>query len=111
MQGAGKHSCFKQAARAEHAVDLASQLVLSVAERSVSRYHPGFPIGRGKLEALAVIGCACIMSIASLEVAQFSAIDLYHGFAKGALAIVCLHAGSKVRQSGIATALGGEGAY
>lgn len=68
------------------AVDLASQLVLSVAERSVSRYHPGFPIGRGKLEALAVIGCACIMSIASLEVAQFAAIDLYAGFVKGAMA-------------------------
>lgn len=38
-------------------VDLASQLVLAVAERKVSRYHPGFPIGRGKLEALAVIAC------------------------------------------------------
>ena len=68
------------------AVDLASQLVLSVAEHSVARYHPGFPIGRGKLEALAVIACACIMSMASLEVAQFSAIDLYRGFAKGKLA-------------------------
>ncbi|GAB4819696.1 hypothetical protein N2152v2_006742 [Parachlorella kessleri] len=71
------------ASMADSAVDLASQLVLSVAERSMSRYHPGFPIGRGKLEALAVIACACIMSIASLEVAQFSALDLYNGFAKG----------------------------
>lgn len=70
------------------AVDLASQLVLSVAERSMARYHPAFPIGRGKLEALAVIACACIMSVASLEVAQYSAMDLYNGFAKGALVLL-----------------------
>lgn len=64
-------------------MDLASQLVLSVAERSMARYHPAFPIGRGKLEALAVIACACIMSIASLEVAQYAAVDLYNGIVKG----------------------------
>lgn len=58
-------------------------MVLSVAEHSMARYDPRFPIGRGKLEALAVMGCACIMSIASLEVVQFSAWDLYAGFAKG----------------------------
>lgn len=65
------------------AVDLASQLVLSVAERKIARYHPAFPIGRGRLEALAVICCACIMSMASLEVAQFAAIDLYNGIVNG----------------------------
>lgn len=71
------------ASTADSAVDLASQLVLSVAERSMARYHPAFPIGRGKLEALAVIACACIMSIASLEVAQYAAVDLYNGIVKG----------------------------
>ncbi|KAL4449002.1 hypothetical protein ABPG77_007719 [Micractinium sp. CCAP 211/92] len=49
----------------------------------MARYSPAFPIGRGKLEALAVIACACIMSVASLEVAQFAAVDLYDGIAKG----------------------------
>lgn len=58
-------------------------MVLSVAEHSMKRYNPRFPIGRGKLEALAVICCASIMSVASLEVVQFSAVDLYNGWAKG----------------------------
>ncbi|PRW57612.1 CDF membrane isoform A [Chlorella sorokiniana] len=71
------------ASLADSAVDLASQMVLSVAEHSMKRYNPRFPIGRGKLEALAVICCASIMSMASLEVVQFSALDLYNGWAKG----------------------------
>lgn len=71
------------ASLADSAVDLASQMVLSVAEHSMKRYNPRFPIGRGKLEALAVICCASIMSVASLEVVQFSALDLYNGWAKG----------------------------
>ena len=66
------------------AVDLASQGVLSAAEHSAARFDPRFPIGRGKLEALAVIGCACLMSVASLEVVQLSALDLYNGWARGA---------------------------
>ena len=45
---------------------------------------PQYPVGRARLEALGVIGCACIMSMASLEVIQYSGIDLYNGFAKGA---------------------------
>ena len=68
------------------AVDLASQLVLSVAEHSAGRYDPRFPIGRGKLEALAVIACASIMSVASLEVVQLSGLELYNGWAKGGCA-------------------------
>ena len=31
-------------------------------------------------QALGVIGCACIMMVASLEVIQLSATDLVHGF-------------------------------
>ena len=37
------------------------------------------PVGRARLEALAVIGCSSIMSFASIEVIQFSCIDLYRG--------------------------------
>lgn len=33
--------------------------------------------------ALAVILCACIMSVSSLEVIQLAALDLYSGFAQG----------------------------
>jgi hypothetical protein len=65
------------------AVDLASQLVLSVAESQKNKYHPKYPVGRTRLEAIAVIACACIMSVASLEVIQFAGFDLYNGFAKG----------------------------
>lgn len=36
-------------------------------------------MGRSRLEPLSVIACACIMSAASLEVVQFSAMDLYEG--------------------------------
>lgn len=89
---------------AGRAVDLASQLVLSVAERKVAQFHPAFPVGRGKLEALAVIACACIMSIASLEVAQFSAMDLYAGFAKGARAL----AGNERQQAEQAVGTAGD---
>lgn len=78
------------------AVDLASQMVLSVAEHSMKRYNPRFPIGRGKLEALAVICCASIMSVASLEVVQFSALDLYNGWAKGGSATPQRRMGSGV---------------
>lgn len=73
------------ASMADSAVDLASQLVISVADYQIQQHSPYFPVGRSRLEALAVIGCACIMSIASLEVVQFSALDLYNGFVKGQL--------------------------
>lgn len=62
----------------------------------MKRYNPRFPIGRGKLEALAVICCASIMSVASLEVVQFSALDLYNGWAKGGRATPQRHTGSGV---------------
>jgi divalent metal cation (Fe/Co/Zn/Cd) transporter len=65
------------------AVDLLSQMVISLAEHYVERGSPDYPVGRARLEALGVIGCACIMSVASLEVVQLSAQELYAGFAHG----------------------------
>jgi divalent metal cation (Fe/Co/Zn/Cd) transporter len=77
----------------------------------MSKHSPNYPIGRSRLEALSVIACACIMSMASVEgynrtmnsimkcnalfnhklfccenyfsVIQYSAIDLVDGFATG----------------------------
>lgn len=70
------------ASLADSAVDLASQIVISLAEHYMAKASPLYPVGRARLEALGVIGCACIMSMASLEVLQFSALDLYDGFVK-----------------------------
>lgn len=65
---------------ADSAVDLASQAVLSIAKTYIQKHSPDYPVGRSRLEALSVIGCACIMSMASVEVIQFSIVDLYNGF-------------------------------
>ena len=67
------------AALADSAVDLVSQAILSLADRYISRHSPDYPVGRSRLEALSVIGCAAIMIFASIEVIQYSIIDLYHG--------------------------------
>jgi len=67
------------AALADSAVDLASQVVLSLADRYMKRHDERYPVGRSRLEALAVLGCSSIMSMASIEVIQFSAIDVADG--------------------------------
>ena len=54
-------------------MDLASQLVISLSEHLMKQKSDSYPIGRARLEALGVIGCACIMSMASLEVGHASA--------------------------------------
>ena len=43
------------------AVDLASQVVISISEHLMKQKSDHYPIGRARLEALGVIGCACIM--------------------------------------------------
>lgn len=43
------------------AVDLASQVVISVSEHLMKQKSDHYPIGRARLEALGVIGCASIM--------------------------------------------------
>lgn len=61
------------------AVDLLSQVVITLVAHTMQRHSPHYPVGRSRLEALGVIACACIMSIASLEVVQFSGWDLIQG--------------------------------
>ena len=67
------------AAMVDSAVDLVSQAVLSLAGRYMQKHSPYYPVGRSRLEALSVITCAFIMTMASIEVIQFSAVDIYDG--------------------------------
>jgi divalent metal cation (Fe/Co/Zn/Cd) transporter len=60
------------ASLADSAVDVLSQGVLSVSQYYISRPHREYPVGRARLEALGVIACSCIMSVASLEVLQYA---------------------------------------
>jgi len=79
------HSKSVAASLADSAVDLASQAVLSWADYYITKHSPDYPVGQSRLEALSVIGCAFIMSMASIEVVQYSASDLYVGFLFGQL--------------------------
>lgn len=69
------------AALADSAVDLLSQYVLNLAEKYMQEHSPNYPIGRSRLEALSVLASACIMTVVSVEVIQFSIQDLVDGFA------------------------------
>jgi divalent metal cation (Fe/Co/Zn/Cd) transporter len=51
-------------------VDLVCQAVLSSAEMRVKIHDANYPIGRSRLEALGVLGCAAVMIMASIEVIQ-----------------------------------------
>ena len=44
---------------------------------------PRYPVGRSRLEAVGVVACAVIMTIATIEVIQSAAMDLADGFVKG----------------------------
>ncbi|KAK9817796.1 hypothetical protein WJX72_002302 [[Myrmecia] bisecta] len=79
------HSKAVLASLADSGVDLASQGVIAMAEHFMQRPSPEYPVGRARLEALGVIACACIMSIASIEVLQYAAFDLYSGLFQGSL--------------------------
>jgi len=67
------------AALVDSVVDLASQAVLSLADRYIGRHSPDYPVGRSRLEALSVLACASIMIMASIEVIQFSIADIIEG--------------------------------
>eukprot|EP00611_Tribonema_gayanum_P023730 TRINITY_DN505_c0_g1_i4.p1 TRINITY_DN505_c0_g1~~TRINITY_DN505_c0_g1_i4.p1 ORF type:complete len:381 (-),score=89.65 TRINITY_DN505_c0_g1_i4:315-1457(-) len=73
------------ASLADSAVDVLSQVVLSLSQYFMLRPSKEYPVGRNRLEALGVIGCSCIMSVASLEVLQYAVADLYRGFKLGEL--------------------------
>ena len=64
------------ASLADSAVDLASQAVLSITNTYMKKHSPNYPVGRSRLEALSVLGCACIMSMASVEVIQCKFINI-----------------------------------
>ena len=53
------------------------------------RADPRFPIGRSRLEAVGVVACAVIMVLATIEVIQSSAEDLWDGFQRGEDLCVC----------------------
>lgn len=55
------------ASLADSIVDLVSQAVLATAESYIAKHSPYYPVGRSRLEALSVIACAFIMSMASVE--------------------------------------------
>lgn len=55
------------AALVDSIVDLLSQAILAMADRYIAKRSPEYPVGRSRLEALSVIACAFIMSMASIE--------------------------------------------
>lgn len=67
------------AALTDSIVDLLSQFILSLSDNYITQHHPDYPIGRSRLEAISVLATASIMSLASIEVVQYSASDLYFG--------------------------------
>ena len=67
------------ASLADSFVDLLSQAVLSLATRYIKKHDPDYPVGRSRLEALSVLASAGIMTMASIEVIQFSCMDLANG--------------------------------
>lgn len=71
------------ASLADSAVDIASQFVLSFAEYKIAKPSPSYPVGRAKLEAVAIMMCAYIMIISCIEVIQYSSYDLVDGLIKG----------------------------
>lgn len=67
------------AALTDSAVDLISQFLLSYCTLYMGAHSPEYPVGRSRLEALSVLGCASIMIFASVEVIQFSIVDIIDG--------------------------------
>ena len=61
----------------------ALQVVIAIAEKYMRSADPSYPVGRTRLEAVGVVACAVIMTIATIEVIQAAAMDLANGFAKG----------------------------
>lgn len=58
------------AALADSVVDILSQMVLKVADIYINKHSADYPVGRSRLEALSVLGCAGLMIVASVEVIQ-----------------------------------------
>ena len=71
------------ASAADSIVDIASQAVLALADWQVGKVDARYPVGRTRLQTVAVIACAVIMSFATLAVIQESGKSLYTGIATG----------------------------
>ena len=71
------------ASAADSVVDIASQAVLALADWQVGKVDPQYPVGKTRLQTVAVIACAVIMSFATLTVIQESGKSLYSGLATG----------------------------
>jgi cation diffusion facilitator family transporter len=67
----------------DSAVDLISQAVLAAAGSYSKTYSPNYPVGRSRLEALAVMACANVMIMVSLEVIKSAIEVLVEGFSEG----------------------------
>jgi cation diffusion facilitator family transporter len=67
------------AAMADSVVDILSQMVLYMADRYINRHSKDYPVGRSRLEALSVLGCAGLMIVASIEVVQAACLDFIQG--------------------------------
>ena len=71
------------ASAADSVVDIASQAVLALADWQVGKVDPQYPVGKTRLQTVAVIACAVIMSFATLAVIQESGKSLYGGLVTG----------------------------
>ena len=71
------------ASAADSVVDIASQAVLALADWQVGKVDPRYTVGKTRLQTVAVIACAVIMSFATLAVIQESAKSLYSGLTTG----------------------------
>lgn len=67
------------AAMADSVVDILSQMVLYMADLYINKHSKDYPVGRSRLEALSVLGCAGLMIVASIEVVQAACLDLIQG--------------------------------
>jgi cation diffusion facilitator family transporter len=64
-------------------VDIISQTIVTLAMKILKKPNEEFPIGRTRLEALSVICCACIMSVAAVEVIQECITGMEEGWGQG----------------------------
>jgi len=67
------------AAMADSVVDILSQMVLYMADQYINKHSNDYPVGRSRLEALSVLGCAGLMIVASIEVVQAAILDMIQG--------------------------------
>eukprot|EP01040_Poterioochromonas_malhamensis_P014311 gene14311-15831_t len=67
------------AALVDSFVDIACQVVLFLTRRYLSKHSSNSPGGKWRLAALAVIGCAFVMCMASITIIQSSCTVLFNG--------------------------------